>query len=159
ELPDESARLPDRLRLNLPGYVEALDQAGEMNSARALYRVGDRFCGKERAPERLDGGDIGLGETCGYRDAYPAARVGADASRHDLALFREVLQRRSAENHDVCGFARVDAAHHDLAGIVARGDLVPGRPLEARRELGHDAALPVGGEYGDGGHVFTPICI
>ena len=147
ELPHDGARGSDHgLGLHLFGDPHALEQAREVDAARALFRPGDRFRGEQRALERIGRADVGPRRALPDADAHARARDRGARDRVHLALLREVLDPGAGEYGEVEGFARFDLALQGGGKAEGHDELVSGLTLEGGRELEQRLSHAVRGE-------------
>src|SRR5262245_17486039 len=131
----DAGRRTLELAFDLIGDAQALEQAFEINAARAR-RIADAIGGEQRLLDRVGGADVGLGCASTNRDADARLDQVDAAPLHDLALLDHVVERGSGQDHEVVDLASLKLLD-DVGGPVPGGhELVAALALELRGELG-----------------------
>ncbi len=152
ELPHHRARGGEHdLRLHLFGDPHALEQAREVDAARAFLRPRDRFRGEHGALERIRRADVGPRSALLDADPHARARDRGARGRVHLALLREIFDPAAREDGEVEGFARFDLALQGGGEAESDDELVSGLALEGGRELEQRLLHAVRGEHLDFG--------
>src|SRR6266436_6933601 len=151
-LRDRAARNQFCLRLHLGGDAELVEQTDDVDAARAAggrIDIGNRFGGEQRLFERRDRADVRLRRAVLDHDPDADPRKVYSAAGNELALAREVVDRRRRQHREVERLAALDAFVQRADGVVLNHYLVAGRSLEVGQQRQQHLLEGAGGEYLD----------
>jgi hypothetical protein len=151
-LGDGTARNELGLGLHLAGDPELVEQARDINAARAARRridIGHRLGREQCALERIDRTDVGLRRAILDHDPDADAREIGPAAGDELALVGKRIDRRRREHGEIEGLAALDAFRQRADRVVLDRHLVAGLLLEIGDERQQHLLEGTGGEHLD----------
>ena len=152
QIGDMAALLELRLRPDLVGDAELLEQLVDIDAARAAagrIDIGDRLGRQQRLLEGFDRAHVRLGRALLHHHADADAGKIDAAAGGDLALGRQVVDHGRGDHRDVESFAALDALLQAAGGVVIDDDLVAGLLLEIGHQRQHHLLEGAGGQHLD----------